>query len=49
VIGLALVTIGLAVLVAWIVVGPTVLNSIPFLGVGIVAAGAVVNRRSSRG
>lgn len=49
VIGLVLIAIGLAVLVGWIVMGSTVYNSVPLLGTGIVIAGAVVNRRSSRG
>ena len=49
VIGLVLIAIGLAILAWWVVVGPTVYNSIPFLGAGVVAAGVVVNRRSRRG
>ena len=49
VIGLALVAIGLTILGGWVVVGPTVYNSIPFLGAGVVAAGVIVNRRSGRG
>lgn len=49
VVGLVLIALGLIVLVAWAVVGPTVYNSIPLLGVSLVGAGIVVNRRSSRG
>lgn len=49
VVGLVLIAFGFAVVVAWAVVGPTVYNSIPFVGAGLVAAGIVVNRRSTRG
>jgi hypothetical protein len=49
VIGLLLVMLGLAVLVGWVVIGPTVYNSIPFLGAGLVAVGVAVNRRGYRG
>lgn len=48
VIGLVLIAIGLTVLVCWVVVGPTVYNSVPLLGAGAVITGAVVNWRSSR-
>lgn len=49
VVGLLLIVSGFAVLVAWAVVGPTVYNSVPFLGVGVIVVGVVVNRRSSGG
>jgi hypothetical protein len=49
VVGLLLVVAGWTVLVLWVTIGPTVYNSVPFLGVGIVGAGALMNRRSTSG
>lgn len=46
--GLVLIGIGLTILVGWTVVGPTVYNSVPFLGLAFVVGGVVVNRRSDR-
>lgn len=47
--GLVLIAAGVGILTLWAVVGPTVYNSIPLVGAGVVIAGVVVNRRSSRG
>ena len=49
VVGLLLVVAGFAVLVFWVTIGPTVYNSVPLLGVGIVGVGVLVNRRSTSG
>lgn len=46
VIGLVLIVIGLAVLAYWALEGPTVYNSVPFLGAALVGVGIIVNRRS---
>ena len=46
VIGLVLIVIGFAVLAYWALEGPTVYNSVPFLGAALVGVGIIVNRRS---